>query len=604
MNLRKKGSSVNRFKEFSYAFKSIYRIDKLFVYQKICATILASIQPFAYAYIIRTAVAAIENNQPYNIMIINILLVSGIAFLISFASRLLEPVFWYKSNRIALTLRHQKSIRTLDLDYELMERPETLDAAEKATRNLSAWNGVMGLFNNTFLFFSFLLSLLIASAIILTVNPLLILAVFLLAIIKIILENKNQRREKKEFSDKHPPLWRRINYTNNIATNLTIGKDLRIFNMDDFINHERTLATDEYINLFIKNQKKNIFYNILINFIALFDTFFLYGFMIYEVLYNNMNIAVFTFMVSSVFTLTNSLLVTIRQNAYILRNALQTKDYREFMEISFIRTDEIETIEANEVEIEFRNVYYSYYLQDGYALENVSFKIKRGEKIALVGYNGAGKTTIVKLLSGLYHPTKGKILINGHDIETLTRESLQRLISLVFQDYIMYPLEVAENIAMDTTENVDYYKIKDIIKLLELEQRIEKLPHQLKTSITRELDETGIELSGGENQKIALARAMYKNAPLYVLDEPTSSMDALGEIHMYHRFNEIIKGNTALFISHRLSSTKFCDRIFFISEGQIKEMGTHKQLMELDGEYKKLFSTQANYYMEDNYDGI
>jgi ATP-binding cassette subfamily C protein len=589
---------ANVFKEFIYAVKTVAKIDKAFIYQKVFYAILSSINTFAYAYVIRVAVDAIEKGRPFEVLITNVLIASVIAFLISLGRRLLDQTFWYKSDRIATILKQQKSIRTLDMDYELLERPETEDAAEKASRRLNAWNGVMGLVNNSFMLIENFLMFLIASAIVVSVNWLLIIAIGVLAVFKIVFENKNQKRQKLELHDVTPPIWRRINYTNSIATNLSIGKDLRIYNMDAFISKERNAATGEYLKLYSKSSIKNALYNVLINFISLLDTLFLYGFMIYEVIKNDMKIATFTFMISSVYTLTNSLYMVIRQNAYVVRNSLETKDYRKFMEIEYVREQETQKIETEDIEIEFKNVYYSYYMQDGFALEDVSFKIKKGEKIALVGYNGAGKTTLVKLLSGLYHPTKGQILINGVDIETLTRESLQKHISLVFQENIMYALEIAENIAMATSENVDYDKVAEIVKLIEFDKRVEALPNKIKTHITRELDETAVELSGGENQLVALARAMYKDAPLYVLDEPTSAMDALNEVHMYRSFNEIIKDSTAIFISHRLSSTKFCDRIFFIANGKIIETGTHDELMQLDGEYKKMFTMQANYYKE------
>ena len=602
MEATKSKEKSNVFKDFIYAIKVVSSIDKTFILQKAWYTILSAINSFAYAYVIRVAIAAIEKGYSFEVMVGNVLIALSIGFLISFFRRTLDPVFWYKSDRISTYLRHQRSIRTLEMDYEILERPETQDAAEKAAQTSGSYRGVMGLVNNGFMLLQYFLGFLIASAIVITVNWLLIIAVCVLAVFKVIVENKNQKRQKRELYDKTPPIWRRISYTNAIGSNLTIGKDLRIYAMDDFINQERKSATSDYINLYSKNQKKNILANIITNLILVFDTLILYGFMIYEVIYNDMEIATFTFMVASVITLTDSLHMVIRQNAYVMRNSLETKDYRKFMEMDFIKENETEEISATEVEVEFKNVYYSYYLQAGYALEDVSFKINKGEKIALVGYNGAGKTTLVKLLSGLYHPTKGQILINGQDIENIKRESLQKLISLVFQDNIMYAFEVAENIAMAATENVDYKKVEDIVKLIELDKKIEKLPEKLKTCITRELDETGIELSGGENQKLALARAMYKNAPLYVLDEPTSAMDALNEVHMYRNFNEVIQGNTAIFISHRLSSTKFCDKIFFIAEGKIKEIGTHEELMDLNGEYKKLFSIQANYYQEDKLD--
>ena len=243
-------------------------------------------------------------------------------------------------------------------------------------------------------------------------------------------------------------------------------------------------------------------------------------------------------------------------------------------------------------------------MQEGYSLKDVSFKIKRGERIALVGNNGAGKTTLVKLLCGLYHPTSGEILINGINIETISRESLADLVAPVFQDTSHYAISVKENIAMDNNSKIDDSLIKSAINLTELNEKINKLPNGIDTVITRELDETGIELSGGENQKLSIARAVYKNAPLIILDEPTSALDPLAEYNLYNNFNKIIKDSSAIFISHRLSSTKFCDRIFLLDHGSLKEVGTHNELMSYDSDYKKLFDMQAEYYKggQDNED--
>lgn len=311
-----------------------------------------------------------------------------------------------------------------------------------------------------------------------------------------------------------------------------------------------------------------------------------------------MSIATFTFLVSSILNLTNSLAGIINQSSWFLMRNAQTDDYRLFMEKNFIIEKEKETIEEKEVQIEFNDVFYSYYKQDGYALEGVSFKINKGEKIALVGYNGAGKTTLIKLISGFYHPTKGQILINGKDIETLKREEIDKLISPSYQESLNLAYSIGENIAMEKKEDINYDKLNEALRIVELDKKIESLPNKLDTILTKNFDDKGIELSGGETQKLAIARAIYKNAPLFIFDEPTSAMDALSENNLYKNFKEITKDNTTIYISHRLSSAKFCDKIILLEKGKITEMGTHEELMEKNGEYKKLFTTQAEYYKE------
>ena len=596
MKTKNKKQKAKIFSGFFYAIKTVSKIDKFFVFQKAIYAVLSAINSFTFPYIIKVAVEKIETNRPLEELIREVFIYSLIAFAINVFFKILDPIFWYKGDRIASILKHQKSLRTLEMDYELLERPETQDASEKASQNIGNWRGPLGIINRGFNSLQYVISFLIASTIVLLVNHWLIIAIFILAIFKAFLENNNQRREKAEFYDQTPPLWRKINYTYSITTNMTIGKDLRVYNMDKAISEVREDSVNEFKNLANKNFKRRIFFYSLIRVLTVLDAVLLYGFMIYEVLYNGMPIANFTFMISSVFTLSSSLHNIIYFNADILRVSLETQDYRKFMEMDYIRENETEDIDFETVEVEFQNVYYSYYLQEGYALEDVSFKLNKNEKLALVGYNGAGKTTLVKLLSGLYHPTKGRILINGVDIENINRDSLQKIISPVFQDSMIYAFEVAENVGMQISEKVDYEQVEDILKLVELDKKINSLPLKVKTTITRELDETGIELSGGEAQKLALARSIYKNAPLFILDEPTSALDPLSESHMYNNFNKIINNNSAIFISHRLSSTKFCDRIIFLADGKVKEIGTHQELINIDGEYKKLFNTQADYY--------
>ncbi|MDD4077197.1 MAG: ABC transporter ATP-binding protein [Bacilli bacterium] len=596
MNEKKKKYGI--FSNFLYALKIVYRLDKTYIYQKIVYTLFASVSAFTYAYIMKVAVAGIEKKTPYKEMLINVLLIIAVAFTVTAVIRVLNRTFWYKGEKISMSLHLQKSIRTLDMDYELLERPETQDTLEKASRYLNNWSGLLGLVNNGFFSIQYIISFIIALSIILTVNGWLVLIVLSLSVFKIIFENKNQKKEKTEFHDKTPPIWRRINYVNNISTNLSIGKDLRIYEMNKFVEEERKRATADFLALFKKNLKRNYILYLVIQIIMILDALFLYGFMAYEVIYHEMSIATFTFMVASVNNLISSLYNLISNNGHVLRNSLETSDYREFMTMQYIKENQTEAIDDDIKQIEFRHVYYSYYMQDGYALKDVSFILKKGEKLALVGYNGAGKTTLVKLLCGLYHPIEGEILINGQNIETLKRENLQRLISPVFQETILYALGIGENVAMASDDYVDDDKLSDVLKLVGLEKKIDSLPNKVKTMITREIDESGIEFSGGENQKLSLARAIYKSAPFFIFDEPTSAMDAISESHMYKNFSEIVRDNAAIYISHRLSSTKFCDRIIFLNNGKIIEEGTHQELMVLNGEYRKLFDTQAEYYKE------
>lgn len=583
-------------KNFIFATKTIYSIEKKYIFERIIASLSYTISVVLYPYIVKIVVNGLVEQEPFLKIVYRTIAIVLIVMLFSAIYQSLQDTFWYKSNKIRNLLIHQVSLKTLDIDYQLLERPETQDTIEKTYRTLNNHSGIIGLVNQGFYSLQYLLTFLISSAIVVTINPWLLLIICALSFLKVIVETKRSKKNK-EINDKLPFFWRKKGYIYSISTNMSIGKDLRIYRMNDFINKQYDNVTKKLLAREKERTIKGIIYNVLINAISFFDALFLYGFMIYEVLYNNMAIDTFTFMISSVLNLTSNLYYLINNNAEVLRCSLEINDYYKFSKID-IDADEQEDFAPTNVEIEFRNVYYSYYGQEGYALEDVSFKIGKGEKIALVGYNGAGKTTIVKLISGLYHPTKGEILINGINIEKISRVSLSKLIAPVFQETVVFAASVMNNISMN--EEADEKRVEEIVSLVELDNKIQSLPDKLKTVLTKELDEKGIEFSGGETQKLSLARAIYKNSPLFILDEPTSSLDAISELHMYENFNKMISNNSSIFISHRLSSTRFCDRILFLSHGKIIEEGTHIELMAKDSEYKKLFDMQAEYYKDGN----
>ena len=586
---------ANIVRNFLYSLKKVYSVDKGYVFKSLISTILRAINTFMYPYILKTAVEGIEQKKEFSEIVFDVLIIICIAFVTSLLTNLISNDFWHRNRKISVLLTREFYFNSLNADYEKFERTEAQDAFEKASRALNNYSGITGLVSNVVRSLSFLLTFFIACSIIFSVSIWLIIAIVSLAILKLVLENYKQVSAKKYFYDKTPQLWRRINYTDNISRNLTIGKDLRIYEMNKFIDNEREAAINEYMKYNKSNEKRIFIISVIINVLRVLDELFLYGFMIYEVIYNGMSLATFTFMVSSVRTLTNSISGVIGCHGQIINCSLVVNDYIAFSEYDLnVDTGNEELSELNS--IEFKNVSYSYYMQDGYALKNVSFKISKGERIALVGYNGAGKTTLIKLLCGLYHPTEGEILLNGISIENISRQNLSNLIAPVFQDVMHYAIEIGENVSMKHSDDTDCDKVMDILRLVELDKKIDNLPNRLKTIITRDLDDNGVELSGGENQKLSLARAIYKKSPLIILDEPTSALDAIAEHNLYSRFNEIIDDSMAIFISHRLSSTRFCDRIFLLDEGELLEVGTHDELMSKETKYKELFNMQAEYY--------
>ncbi len=271
----------------------------------------------------------------------------------------------------------------------------------------------------------------------------------------------------------------------------------------------------------------------------------------------------------------------------------------QFFDIEEVLEKGNETLELKadeEFAIEFKDVSFRYDPTQEYVLNHISVKIKKGDCTAIVGLNGSGKTTFIKLLCRLYDPTEGEILLNGVNIKKYRYEDYMKILSVVFQDFQLFSFGLGENIA--GSQLFDEDRVKSCIQEAGLEERYSKMSKGMNTSLYRNLDEEGVEVSGGEAQKIAIARALYKQASLMILDEPTAALDPVAEYDIYTRLNEITKGRTTIFISHRLYSCKFCERIIVFQDGKIVEEGVHKELLERKGLYQDMWNTQVQYYMD------
>jgi ATP-binding cassette subfamily B protein len=288
----------------------------------------------------------------------------------------------------------------------------------------------------------------------------------------------------------------------------------------------------------------------------------------------------------------------LRSLGSILNNNQYIEIYKEFLELENTKVKgslPVEKRDDNEYEIEFRNVSFKYHGSKDYVLNNLSIKLKIGEKLAIVGMNGSGKTTFIKLLSRLYEPNEGQILLNGIDIRKYDYEEYTRLFSIVFQDFRLFSFSLGQNVAASVDYEEDY--AKEVLYEVGFEDRLKTMPKGLNTALYKNFEEDGVEISGGEAQKIALARALYRNAPIIILDEPTSALDPIAEFEIYSKFNEIVGSKTTFYISHRLSSCRFCDEIAVFDNGKIVQRGSHEELLkDKEGLYHSLWNAQAKYY--------
>lgn len=388
----------------------------------------------------------------------------------------------------------------------------------------------------------------------------------------------------------------------NLINNYSIGKDIRIFKMSDMILSRGRKARREIEDAqkqAIRDGMKAGAWSLLVQNVF---TVAVYAYVGIKAIYGMITIGEVTKYISAITLLQTQISVVFSLIIQTNTQNIYLESYNELMAVKNEKYDGTLPVEKrldNEYELEFRNVSFHYPNNDNMVLQNVSFKLKTGQKLALVGRNGAGKTTFIKLLCRLYDPTEGEILLNGIDIRKYDYNEYIRLFSIVFQDYKIFSFSVAENVAAGP--EFDRERVIESLQKAGIYERVKSMKSGIDSRLLKDQqdgDEEGIEISGGEKQKIALARALYRDAPMVILDEPTSALDPIAEQDIYTRFNDMVAEKTAVFISHRMSSCRFCDEIAVFDEGRIVQHGTHDVLVaEKEGIYHRMWEAQAQYYV-------
>lgn len=503
---------------------------------------------------------------------------------------------------VRLMIIKERIAKTLGMEYEALETPEMLDRLQKAKRATAGdWQGVQGMMTYMQVMGVQIISVTIAVAIMTTFNPWIILIIVVLSFAQFLFFDYIRKKDKKEMWDAMMPHWRKLEYMENVTTDFSYAKDIRLFGMQKYLAKKQIDVYDEELRHWIKSRQYWIYNTIFAHGISLLRQLIIIGWLVYSVVFNGLSIGNFTLYTASAAAFSNAINEILQALSALRERSAHTDDYRSFMDIPSV-DDKAQTIPippADKYTFEFKNVSFKYRGQEKYALKNVNLTLHAGEKLAVVGMNGAGKSTFIKLLLRLYDVTEGCILMNGTDIRKFDRKEYYELFAPAFQDVMVFAFPVAENVSMKEPFNTDKAEAEKMLRLAGLGDKLDKLEKGVDTELLKVLYDDGVDLSGGEKQKLALARALYKKSKIIVLDEPTAALDALAEFRLYQSFNELVGDRTAVYISHRLSSTRFCDRVAMFKDGEMVEIGTHDSLMEADGAYADMFRVQAQYYVED-----
>lgn len=396
---------------------------------------------------------------------------------------------------------------------------------------------------------------------------------------------------------------RKLNYIGKTGGDFKAAKDLRLYGTGHWFKDNYAVYLKKRVSITVKNDLRKLWLSFMDGGMVLVRDVITYGVLVAAVLQKGLSIGDFALYFGAVAGISHWLSGMAKDMIDIDAMSLETQHLRHYLEMPEHHNRGIgQSIPPHSqwpLDIAFIDVSFRYPGAEKDTISHVNLHIKKGEKLALVGVNGAGKTTLVKLLCGLYRPTQGEIRINGVPMQEYNIHEYYKLFSVVFQDYFILPMSIEENIALKKSSEMTDMEAQHVNQLIEqvgLGKKVKSLPAGKKSMLVKSVHVDAAELSGGEYQKLMLAQALYKAAPIMVLDEPTAALDPIAENEIYQQYNEMTKTSTSIFISHRLSSTRFCDRIVFLEGGKIVEMGSHDTLMQGDTRYKHMYDKQSHYY--------
>ena len=490
----------------------------------------------------------------------------------------------------------QMGRQVMEMDFEHTEDPEALDQLNKAKEGISWYSGgVTGILDQ---FYTIVMNLtLLAGVVALMVMgcPWLIL-VQAAAVLLIYFFNMRNNKIQIESFKKLAKINRVFGYVFYQLSQFRYGKDVRLYESRDMMCEKANSHNRDMVGLWQQQAidcRKNSWYMDIVNGLRDGISYFYIG---YLAVTKAITIGDFSMYVSSASTFYRSLANIVTGWQEILKRCNYAHEYILFLDYPAAMVKGTKALGSGEHTIEFSHVSFRYPRSENWVLRDLCLTIRSGEHLSVVGLNGAGKTTFIKLLCRLYDVTEGEILVDGVNIKEYSDEEYRRLFAVVFQDFELFAFTLRENIAF-TEDGGSDKKINEALKLSGLYEDSEKLEKGLDTVIYKSFDEKGTDLSGGQRQKVAISRALYKDAPVVILDEPTAALDPVAEYEIYRHFNSLVGGKTAIYISHRLSSCKFCDKIAVFAEDTIKEYGTHNELVSKEkGLYAEMFAAQAQYY--------
>ena len=588
--------NYNLFNNTIYVIKDIYKYQKKILFLLPIGFIIIPLCQYIWSFVLQITVDAILQNK--NILqIIYFLIITGCIIIVLF---LLKNIYTFAIDTPFIIVRmkkvQEKNLKMMQMPFQFTEDTNILNLSQKAETAICDNDvGFEGFERNISVLLENLGVFIIGIYLFYKINIYIIFSFFIVSLLGFLINLGWSLYSKKNIWDSLSSIYRKDYYMHWTLASSLFAKEIRIFNLRQFLLDKVSKINEIKNKAYKKYCKVSFLISICNSIIFSISQIFLYYYLIKCVISKEITPGEFTLYLSSSLFFYNSISTIFKTLNLLFIDSKKINDFRLFMKIDEKKNSEIvyKKIEKSEKTIiEFKDVNFKYPNSEKFALKNINFTLENNEKLAIVGLNGSGKSTLIKLLLKLYSPNQGEILYNGVNINNFSLEEYSSLFSVEFQDIKTYSFSILENISMKNKNKTNLERVNNTILLSGLDNKINELEYGIFSKIGTSLFSNGIDLSGGEKQKLAFARALYKSGSIFIFDEPTSAMDAIAEKELYDFIKSTISKPT-ICISHRLSSTKFFDKIIVLCDGEIIETGTHENLLANHGYYYNLYNSQA-----------
>ncbi len=572
-----------------------HKIDGRFIPLVAIGSVIKAVTPFINVIMPKFIIDELMGQQRVDVFIqlVTITIIGNALF--NLLNRYFETKTDIANRSLSYGFDRHLGLHIMNMDFESLEDPDVLDHKERALFPIMNQGVILRTLQSVAGISQAFITIIGLAAIVSMLNPLLILVILAVVAVNAFIFAKSLKAQY-QFFEMLTPLNKHFNYYASLTSDFTIAKDVRLYGMSPFILAKLDKYRKVNMTAFETLYKKEGGYQAVSAINLQVQMLIVYAYMVWQVFLGALTIGDFTMYITAANQFSTNVSTFITQFMTFRQMCRYLEEYLSFEEMPRRAvTGERAVPKMENATIEFRNVWFKYPRADEYTLKDVSLTIRAGERLSVVGQNGAGKTTFIKLLCRLYHPDKGDILINGVNINEYDFESYMKALAVVFQDYKLFSFTVRENIAFGDLGRDR--EVEDALLKSGVSDTIATLPKGISTPLYKNFEKDGIEISGGDMQKLAIARAIYRDAPVVVLDEPTAALDPYAEFEVYSKFDELVQGKTTIYISHRLSSCRFSDHIAVFDHGQLIEYGNHATLVAAGGKYAEMWEAQKEYYV-------